>query len=150
MATMTATILKSATDSKPNSILDAYHHQPLNQVHPNYSFPYLAYKKEFAPESQLFDTSSHKSSSLNSAEAFILKSNLILRSSSLYDNTNYANRNKSALPQVHKFAHPDFTDSSVMIAKPSVITNLLPRVEIAKVVRQVDRVEGLSNGASNK
>lgn len=174
MATMTATFIKPSTEPSSKGL---YHHPTLTAskssslAYPssggssssssNSRFPYLAYK---SPEALYGDNSSKTAA----AEAFLAlhhhhqsATNLILRSSSLYDNSNYARTSAggSVSPfsskSSHSFAHPDF-DASMLLAqqqqkqspiKSTVIpipssnsssnssnaSNQLPRVEVAKV-----------------
>lgn len=163
MATMTATILKQpGSQSKSSvSVLDAFHHPQLNHSvgggHPsnhytsNAAFPFLAsYKSSAVAEVRPSFFDSKVAPGLNPTDAFILKSNLILRSSSLYGNSNYSSRtlpSQKQSPPPPPFAHPDFVDAAAMIATPaelSVIANHpLPRVDIGRVTRP-------ENGGSNK
>ena len=169
---MTATFIKPSTEPSSKGL---YHHPTLTAskssslAYPssggssssssNSRFPYLAYK---SPEALYGDNSSKTAA----AEAFLAlhhhhqsATNLILRSSSLYDNSNYARTSAggSVSPfsskSSHSFAHPDF-DASMLLAqqkqspiKSTVIpipssnsssnssnaSNQLPRVEVAKV-----------------
>ncbi|KAH9388219.1 hypothetical protein TYRP_009429 [Tyrophagus putrescentiae] len=174
---MTATFIKPSTEPSSKGGLSLYHHPTLTAskssslAYPssggssssssNSRFPYLAYK---SPEALYGDNSSKTAA----AEAFLAlhhhhqsATNLILRSSSLYDNSNYARTSAggSVSPfsskSSHSFAHPDF-DASMLLAqqqqkqssiKSTVIpipssnsssnssnaSNQLPRVEVAKV-----------------